>query len=154
MTSYPYPILDYERAEDPKGELIPLCMRMKLDLAGYKIGLGDWQALPRTARDVLLSLAVDTDADVRAFKQELARALKETDDRCPEALPSSHSDDVAQWKAPREMPSAVEHLAHEFNVDVKWERLDLFARYVLWYLAKKGKARRFLSMCHEFQSHR
>ena len=46
-------VLDFERTKDPDGQFIPLVVRMKLDLAGVRIHLADWQALSNKERQTL-----------------------------------------------------------------------------------------------------
>ena len=64
MQPGPYPVLAFEREADPDGAWIPMAVRMKLDLAGLKIGLADWQSLEATERTVLLAGAAETVDDV------------------------------------------------------------------------------------------
>jgi len=52
-----YPRLELEKKEDPADEFITLAVRMKLDLAGCRISLEDWNQTNRFTRYVLWSFA-------------------------------------------------------------------------------------------------
>ena len=52
-------VFTFERTIDPQDHFIPLVVRMKLDLAGARIHLADWQALADEDRQFLVELEIE-----------------------------------------------------------------------------------------------
>lgn len=61
----------YEYGYYAKLERIPLCMRMKLDLTGVKLSLGDWLAFDLAERRVLCHLPYDDREDLKTITDYL-----------------------------------------------------------------------------------
>lgn len=134
-----YPLLDFERQADPSGEWITMAVRMKLDLAGLKIDLAQWQSLTAEERDELHSLPVETLGQIEAFASVLRRALQAAS--CGEArtLPPDQCAALESWSEPGPMPPIVRQVCSEVGLELDWSCLDRFARFVFWHLAKKAK---------------
>jgi hypothetical protein len=119
-------IFSFERELYATLELMPLGVRRKLDLAGVKLSLAGWQALPLTDRRALAEAEVDDEAQVAAF----ARALREAADRAGarlDPLPPA----PCPWRAPSVPPELQARLDGE-----AWAALDDEARYALLHLAR------------------
>ncbi len=150
MMRDPYPILEFERGDDPAGVLIPMSMRMKLDLAGCRISLDDWQALPPANRHELRAGVVDTELGLTEFKRKLNNALRAANRNQPLPLPDFELMEIRLWKDHCQIPTVVSQIAEQLNVQLDWPSLDMFARYAFWSLARKGRAQRFLSVHKHF----
>ena len=129
-------LLTSEFKADPNFEFIPLIVRMKLDLAGVKISLDDWQALSLEQRMGLISSASNN--DVSMFKYVLRSMLKEigsftgyTESEVPTVN--------AEWLESAE-PETVEKFRKLAQLDVDWHALSYFGRFILCYAVKKDCA--------------
>jgi hypothetical protein len=121
----------FEREMYATLELIPLGVRRKLDLAGVKLSLAGWQALPLADRRVLADAGVEDEAQVEAF----ARALREAGDRAGVRLDPLPPAEL-RWRAPAVPAELRALLPHGVSLDdAAWAALDDEARYVLVHLA-------------------
>jgi len=68
-------------------ELIPRSVRDKLDRAGIKLHLKEWQALPYAEREHLCAAACETPAERAAFAAALDAAVQRVTGRTPDRLP-------------------------------------------------------------------
>jgi hypothetical protein len=137
-------VLDLERESDPDGEWIPYCVRMKLDLAGLKIGLEDWQTLSADARAALVAAPVADRAERDAFAALIRREADAAGARCA-ALPEPKRALVETWRdaaAPSEpqLDVLAKLAGSRTEAAVLWSRLDLFGRYLVHAFARKGDA--------------
>ncbi len=120
-------LLTCECEADPNFKFIPLIVRMKLDLAGVRISLDDWQTLSLEQRMGLISSASDN--DVSLFKYALMSMLKKigsvTDYTVSEVPTGS-----AEWLESAE-PETVEKFRKlaQFEVDwhARWKGDDMYA---------------------------
>lgn len=122
----------------PSLELVPLAVRRKLDRAGVKLGLEQWQALGYGERLALCHLPIDLPEEVdalRLFVQEAAasrgagelKPLAEIGDP-PESMP----------EPPAELVSNAQTAGFQLTRD-QWTRLDADERYALVKLSGKKK---------------
>ena len=124
---------DFERDMYATLSCVPLAVRRKLDLAGLKISLADWQGLPRADRLALCHLQVDTPEDLDVYREvfrDFAARAGATLKRLPDLTP-------AEW-APGEVPARVAARAAELGRAVEidaWRNLGEEARYCLWKYA-------------------
>ncbi len=129
-------LLTCEREADPNFKFIPLIVRMKLDLAGVKISLDDWQAFSLEQRMGLISLASDN--DVSLFKHALMSMLEEigsVTDYTVSEVPTVSAD----WLEGTE-PETVEKFRKLAQLEVDWHALSYFGRFILCYAVKKDSA--------------
>jgi hypothetical protein len=114
-------------------DCVPLTVRRKLDLAGLKISLEGWQALPFAERLALCHLPVDTDADLIAYR-DVMRGF------CEQAgvpLKPLENVDPRLWRGST-VPSIVRGRldANRLQLsDEDWRELDEETRYSLVKLA-------------------
>jgi hypothetical protein len=129
-------LLTCECEADPNFKFIPLIVRMKLDLAGVRISLDDWQTLSLEQRMGLISSASDN--DVGLFKYALMSMLKKigsvTDYTVSEVPTGS-----AEWLESAE-PETVEKFRKLAQFEVDWHALSYFGRFILCYAVKKDSA--------------
>jgi hypothetical protein len=130
-------VFSFEREVLASLELIPLTVRRKLDLAGIKLSLEAWQALPLVDRRALVDVEVESDASVLAFDQRVAASLGRAGASASRfAAPASHP-----WRATT-APDAVRAKLAELGAtldDVAWPRLDDDARFALVHLVKDAR---------------
>ena len=129
-------ILGFEAEADPDGKMIPLVVRMKLDLAELRIRQSDWQALSGEQRDFLVQLPVDNSSEICIFGQAIQSMLSAVG-RGSAARSSKASTAIHFWLEDTE-PQSVAAVRLRAGVEAKWETLDRFGRYVLSYAARKN----------------
>src|SRR5690349_9810986 len=116
-------IFSFERDIHATLSFMPLAVRRKLDLAGCKISLEGWRALPLDDRRALVDARVDD--DVRAF----ADALREAAARAGVSLQPIAAGEPA-WRG-----ASVPAPLRETIAGDAWLGLDDETRYVLLKLA-------------------
>ena len=128
-------VLGFERAADPDGELIPLLVRMKLDLAGARIHLADWQTLSECERQALIEAPVGNlaaaDGYFSLLQAMLAAAGRAVIERAGPATAAT-----AAWLGDVE-PENVAAICARTGIEVQWQSLERFARYLLCHAARK-----------------
>ena len=127
-------VLTHEHEADPNFKFIPLIVKMKLDLAGVRISLDNWQAFSFEQRATLIHKA--SDRHLNSFKDTLNLMLEEigcvvhtVDQETPMY--------AAEWLKDTE-PELVERFNRLARLEANWQALNCFERYVLCYTAKKG----------------
>lgn len=118
-------IFSFEREVYTTLELIPLSVRRKLDLAGVKLSLRGWQAMPETDRRALV-----------AADEGFASALEVAAERAGVALRPIPVE-PPRWRSPAvptALRAALDALGRPLG-DAAWAGLDDEARYVLCHLA-------------------
>ena len=118
---------------DPALTFLPLSVRRKLDLAGLKLSLAGWQALPLADRSALVDADVDDDTSA-AF----AAALHAAAARAGVALePLPSPTGPWPWRAPAVPPTLAARLADLRLAldDAAWAALPDEDRYALLKLA-------------------
>ena len=129
-------ILAFEWTADPKGLKIPLVVRMKLDLAGAKISLSDWQALPSSLRQLLARKSVESTYQARSFLLILNRLMVEHGCRIARRLSPADAR-VTKWLGYTE-PQKVRLLRLSAGVGGDWAVLSRFERFLLCHAARKN----------------
>jgi hypothetical protein len=130
-------IFSFERELYATLDLVPLAVRRRLDLAGLKISLAGWQALPDVDRRALADAAasgVDDDASVTAFAETLrAAAARAGVTLAHLPLPAGHWP----WRGPTVPPVLGARLVELQATldDATWSSLSDEDRYVLLKLA-------------------
>ena len=136
-------VLDVERDADPDGAWIPMAVRMKLDLAGRKIRLPDWERLDEARRSQLLLSPVGDDGATGEFAEILDAALADAGREPAAPLDADKQASTAAWRAPAPVPEVVVRALDAAGRSLAWERADLFARFCLHHYARRGDAARF-----------
>ncbi len=129
-------IFSFEREIHATLELVPLAVRRKLDLAGLKLSLAGWQALPIADRRALAKESVegDDDASLAAFSATL-RAAAAHAGVAPTPPPSPRGS--GPGRAPAVPPSLRARVValHAALDDATWRGLPDDDRYALLKLA-------------------
>lgn len=145
-------IFDFE--SDFAGALycIPMSVRLKLDNAGVKVSLKQWNKLARDERDQLLVRPCDTLADRRAYHDYLVAAIEaRTGDKASRLPVEPHPE----WLDDSRIPVQVsEYFAAEGRSPLtvpQWAALAPLQRYVLTKLTRPGhRNENFLPALREF----
>jgi hypothetical protein len=145
--AYPRLSCEGEAARDLK--FISLAVRMKLDLAGFKVSLQDWQAIPVDKRWQLHDMEAESDDAIEQFRRLCEQALTQADRPLPHRLQESELAHVKEWKDAIAVPRKIAALDESQRLKKDWPCFDRFGRYVLWYLATKGDIPRFRSALQE-----
>jgi hypothetical protein len=130
------PVFSFERDLVATLDLMPLTVRRKLDLAGIKLPLEGWRALPLGDRRALVSAEVEGEASIAAFAatvREVAGRVGARLDPLPPAAPV--------WREPA-VPSAVRAALPALGAsldDETWAALDDDARFALVHLSVKRR---------------
>ena len=138
MSNYYY-ILGFERNADPEFEMIPMIVRMKLDLAGCKISLSQWQSLSPAVRGYLIDTQLVGPQDIRRFRQYLDNMLREVGGVASEDLSVEKCSELMTWLDPGRLPDGLRSQWHELAPEIAWRSLNVFGRYVAWSLLRKGR---------------
>lgn len=141
--------LKIERDDDPNW--MSLALRMKLDLAGVKVSLGDWQMLGASTRSHLQEMNSSTQSELEQFAAELGRALEEVGAHAPKALSAQKLAKIEGWKNPGPIPEAVSAFCEAAGLKPRWEHWGRFQRFVVCHLAAREDAARLSEALAEFQ---
>ncbi|MGD1026416.1 nitrate reductase associated protein [Candidatus Binatus soli] len=142
---------DFEKELYETLEFIPLSVRRKLDLAGVKLHLKEWQALSRVERLVICHFPAGSPEErdvLAAFLREAVKRRAGTD--VGTMKPAAHDDapDAGQ------VPPDVARLIAELGLPEKrWSLLDPDERFALAKMARGG-ADKFMSAWSEFADKR
>lgn len=127
----------FEPAEATALSLIPLRVRYKLDCAGRRLRLSQWQSLTPEEKSDLLRLPVVTPDQLNAYRQALLRMA----DRLGEEItPEPLAADQAVWRDIRSWPAVVtaqcEVQGRVVPPLARWQALPEHDRHALFVLAR------------------
>ncbi len=138
---------DFEKELYETLELVPLSVRRKLDLAGVKLHLNQWQALSRVERLVIChfpAASPEERAVLAAFLREAVKTRAGTDLATMKPAAHDAAPDAGQ------VPPDVARLIAELGLPEKrWSLLDPDERFALAKLARGG-ADKFITAWSEF----
>lgn len=138
---------DFEKDLYETLEFMPLSVRRKLDLAGVKLHLKEWQALSRVERMVICHFPVASPEECGVLAAFLRDAVKtRAGTELATIKPAAHGDapDAGQ------VPPDIARLIAELKLPEKrWSLLDPDERFALAKLARGG-ADKFMSAWSEF----
>jgi len=133
-----YLVFEFERLEDPDGHLVPLVVRMKLDLALCRISLDQWRTLSHLQREMLIAADVEHQDGVHDFRTLLDRVLQEAACGPAATLSPKKQKNLAAWARPHQPPDGLPEIRGGGNLRLEWASLTCFGRYVVWSLLRKG----------------
>ncbi len=138
---------DFEKELYETLEFMPLSVRRKLDLAGVKLHLKEWQALSRTERLVVCHFPVASPEECGVLAAFLRDAVK-TRAGAELAImkPGSHDDAPGAGQAP---PDVARLIAELKLPQQRWSLLDPDERFALAKMARGG-ADKFMTAWSEF----
>jgi len=123
-------------------DLLPLAARRALDVAGLKLSLEAWRALPLTAREAIVELGSDAVVDVAGLQAALGAApisrIAATRDSAISAVPAELS---AAFGSARPISQAI------------WNSLSPLDRYALVKVVSRGKPERIEAAYAEIVGH-
>jgi len=133
-------------------EFVPMPVRRKLDLAGVKLHLNQWQALSRVERLVICHFPVASSEEREVLAAFIREAVKNrTGTELAAIKPESRDDTPGPSQAP---PPEVARLIAELKLpDTGWSLFDPDERFALAKLAR-GPADKFMSAWSEFADHK
>jgi hypothetical protein len=118
---------------------VPMVVRRKLDRAGIKIGLEQWQALGQGERLAVCHLPDQLPEERDALRLFITEAVRRAKGEEPRALSEAQR---ALADPPRELPAPLAERARAAGVKLDqamWERLDADERYALVKLGAGGE---------------
>lgn len=140
---------------DFAGELycIPMSVRRKLDLAGVKVSLRQWNRFTLEDRQRLLASPCDTPAGIEAYRQEVARLVEARVEERPQFM---EPDSGAEWNGARGVPPRVIEYCVERGVPApdaaQWMSLSADQRFAVFKLTRPGhRNENFLPAMREFR---
>jgi hypothetical protein len=113
---------------------VPMVVRRKLDRAGIKIGLKQWQVLGRGERLAVCHLPVELPDEREALRLFIAEAVRRAGGEEPRTLSEAQR---ALADPPHELPAQLAERSRAAGVKLdqaSWERLDADERYALMKL--------------------
>jgi hypothetical protein len=130
----------FEGAVHATLETVPLAVRRKLDLAGIRITIFGWRALPREDRLSLCHLPVETAEDVAVYREVLMRFTARTG--IPVDLIPGPPSTRRSWSLPEVLSRLGAQLGLEEAQGLDGRRLALLSdeeRYALFKLADPAR---------------
>jgi hypothetical protein len=144
-----YYILEFERAADPELEMIPMIVRMKLDIACCRISLSQWQQLSPAVRAYLVDTQLVDPQNTRHFRQYLDGALREAGGAPSEDLAVEKCSELMTWLDPGRLPDSLRAQWYELAPGIAWRSLNTFGRFVAWSLLRKGRREKLKAAAYE-----
>ncbi len=138
---------DFEKDLYKTLEFVPLSVRRKLDLAGVKLHLNEWQALSRVERLVICHFPVGSPEErdvLAAFLREAVKTRAGTE--LATMKPAAHDAAPDAGHVP---PDVAQLIAELMLPEKRWSLLDPDERFALAKLARGG-ADKFMSAWSEF----
>lgn len=144
----------FEFELDFAGELycIPMSVRRKLDLAGVKLSLRQWNKFTLEDRQLLLASACATPAEIDAFQHAVAGFVEA---RAGEAPQFMERDSGAEWIGARGVPPRVIDYCAEREIrapdESQWTSLTADQRFAIFKLTRPGhRNENFIPAMREF----
>jgi hypothetical protein len=115
---------------------VPMCVRLKLDLAGVKLKLNEWSKMDPAERAYMADMPCGTHDEIRGFRDFTSLLVRIN---CG-ALPSLMSPPEPLWEADAASAQVTEKaavLGLAFPADA-WGKLDALQRFALVKLSRPG----------------
>lgn len=130
---------------------IPMSVRLKLDGAGIKLTLKQWNRIPDPERRELIARPAGDTREVAAYRDYLAELIART------GLPMEYTavDAAPEWADPQRMPPRIAQWAQQLGVPAptasQWAALTPLQRFTLFKLTRPGHSNEnFLPALREF----
>lgn len=118
---------------------IPMAIRLKLDLCGVKLMLGDWIKFSRPDREQLLTMPCDNDAQIAAFGRRLKGLIEVCGGDPTLAVPI---EALPAWKVTDTIPATVRARMTELGLPHptldQWTALSELQRFAMIKLTRTG----------------
>ena len=136
----------------PTLSLIPLHVRMKLDLTGVKISLKSWLAFSFEEREVLCHFPVETEEERKTFSIYLDSLVRRYSGEKAELVPAIKDP---PWENQDHIPESVLGKSKQTGREVtheEWGQWNLCQRYALFKLSiAKNEPEQFYEALREFR---
>lgn len=121
-------------------EWMPLDVRRKLDLAGVRLSLAAWQAMPREERARLVSTEIASAAEVETYRTLATQLGQKAVGKVEHQVPVPF--DAQPWTTDAARDAVVARAkALGLTLDpARWSTLDEIARYALFRLSDPKKS--------------
>ncbi len=118
---------------------IPMAMRIKLDLCGFKLSIRDWSKLSRNDREALAAMPYESEAQLAAFRECIDALIAGIEGDSEATAPCTRP---AAWEITGEIPHAISRQLEDRGVpplSVRlWAALSELQRYALIKLTREG----------------
>lgn len=118
---------------------IPMIMRLKLDLCGIKLTIGDWSKFPRADREQLVAMPYQTPEQIAAIHKRLKELIAACDGDSTETEPV---EPPAPWSVIDAVPHTITEYLREQALPVpslqQWSNLTDLQRFALLKLTRRG----------------
>ena len=131
---------------------IPMSVRMKLDQAGIKLSLRQWNRIPPAQRRELVERPCTTRPETEAYRQDLVSLVEAHTDMALEFAPA---ETAPPWADASAVPERIGAWARGLGVapptEEQWAALTPLQRFALFKLTRPGhKNENFLPAMREF----
>ena len=129
----------FESREASSLRLIPLRVRYKLDCAGIRLRLAQWQALTHDEKTQLLQLSIVTPQERGAYRDVLIRMVNRLGGAAPVEEPMTGKEG---WRTTEAWPDVVVRQCEAQHLPLpplsKWQSLIEADRHALFVLARSN----------------
>lgn len=132
-------LFQYEQDKYYPLRRIPMIMRLKLDLCGIKLSIGDWSKFSRDEREALVMMPYATPADIAAIRtrlQELIAAYQ--GDSTETATVGRNSPWADKFTVPGSVSKQIQALGVPGPTPEQWAGLTDLQRFALVKLTREG----------------
>jgi hypothetical protein len=131
---------------------IPMSVRLKLDQAGIKLSLKQWNKMPEEQRRQLVERTCDNWPQIESYKQYLISVIQEF---TKTAVELTEVDESPPWANPAVVPERIAVWARHLGVtppsSVQWAALTALQRFALFKLTRPGHSNEnFIPAMREF----
>jgi hypothetical protein len=132
-------LFQYEQDKYYPLRRIPMNMRLKLDLCGIKLTVGDWSKFSREDREKLVMMPYEKPEEITAIRKRLLELIAACEGDSTETEPVCNP---APWTATSSVPATVckyiEALGLSAPTQAQWEELSDVQRFALLKLTRDG----------------
>jgi xanthine dehydrogenase accessory factor len=130
--------------------LIPMSIRLKLDMVGLKVSLKQWQQFPGPIRRTALEMPCEQAPEVGAYRAYLTRMASYYTEEAITPVPVAESVWCDDAVIPSAIPkAAVAHRLTPITLE-RWRQLTVLQRYALTKLSREGRTRNLPAAWAEF----
>ncbi|MDQ9169124.1 nitrate reductase associated protein [Oxalobacteraceae bacterium R-40] len=132
-------LFQYEQDKYYPLRRIPMNMRLKLDLCGIKLSIGDWSKFSREDREKLVMMPYEKPEEIAAIRKRLLELIAACEGDSTETEPVRSP---APWTATSSVPATVckqiEALGLSAPTQEQWADLSDVQRFALLKLTREG----------------
>jgi hypothetical protein len=140
-------LFQYEQDKYYPLRRIPMIMRLKLDLCGIKLSIGDWSKFSRDEREALVMMPYATPAEIATIRSLLLELIAAYQGDSTETAAVS---DNARWADTSTIPESVSKQILALGMPAptleQWAGLTDLQRFALMKLTREGHENKKLSL--------